>query len=53
MIDSAECRRQAAMLEAEAPSEVDSSIQITLRSMSHGWTTLAKQLDWLEIKRQK
>jgi hypothetical protein len=52
MIDSMECRRQALLCEAEARTVSDPSIQITLHSMAEGWTTLARQFDWLEIKKK-
>jgi hypothetical protein len=53
MIDAAQCRRQAALCEVDARNETDSSIQIALVSMGHGWMTLAQQLDWVEIKRKE
>jgi hypothetical protein len=47
MIDAAECRRQAAIREQEALSELDIDIRNGLVNMSQGWTTLAKQIEWL------
>jgi hypothetical protein len=46
-IDAAECRRQAAFLEQAAPGEPDISIRTALLSMSAGWLTLEKQIEWV------